>query len=329
MPLCQPDWGKRMEKIKPSSPLFVFIVLLGLFLILSCSGPKIQKSQSMGVYHRVNKNETAQMIAGAYQIRIQKLAQMNNAIDLNSIKEGDVLFIPEANRVIDNINTNIKVTDTPSSKEVKKTIPKSFRNPTKNQDTKRDVSSVKEVPAAAYKKDLPPDTKSPAKPQSKAVALAKPAPLKTFSGENTSEERVVSKSKLKKSEEEIKTDKNRFIWPVRGTVKTRFGLQPNKTYNNWIKIVSSAGTKVKAAASGTVIFSSDLKNYGETIIIRHKDNFATVYTHLKKRYVKIDQNVRKGEAIALMAAKDDAGEAYINFEIRFKGKAHNPLSFLP
>ncbi|MFZ3056397.1 MAG: M23 family metallopeptidase, partial [Smithella sp.] len=126
-----------------------------------------------------------------------------------------------------------------------------------------------------------------------------------------------------------KIDKNRFIWPVRGKVKTRFGLQPNKTYNNWIKIVSNAGSKVKAAAAGTVIFSSELKNYGETIIIRHKNNFATVYTHLKRRYVRIDQSVRKGEIIALMAGKDDAGEAYINFEIRLQGKACNPLLFLP
>ena len=120
-----------------------------------------------------------------------------------------------------------------------------------------------------------------------------------------------------------------FIWPVRGSVKTRFGIQPNKTYHNWIKIVSPTGAKVKAAASGTVIFSSLLKNYGETIIIRHKDNFATVYTHLKKRYVKTDQNVKKGEVLAIVAEKDDAGETYINFEIRLKGKARNPLFFLP
>ncbi|KUG21598.1 lipoprotein nlpd [hydrocarbon metagenome] len=318
-----------MEKIRPSFLLFVFFILIGLSLITSCSGPKIQKSQSMGVYHRVKKNETAQMIAGAYQIRLQKLAQMNNAIDLNSIKEGDVLFIPEANRVIDNTNTNIKATDTASNTEVKKTIPKIIKKTTRNQDTKKDVRPAKEVSVAVHKRDSSPDTKSLVKQQAKTAVLAKPAPLKTFSGDNTSEERMETKSKFKKSKEEIKTDKNRFIWPVRGTVKTRFGLQPNKTYNNWIKIVSGSGTKVKAAASGTVIFSSDLKNYGETIIIRHKDNFATVYTHLKKRYVRIDQNVRKGEAIALMAEKDDAGEAYINFEIRFKGKAHNPLSFLP
>ncbi|MFA5323043.1 MAG: M23 family metallopeptidase, partial [Smithella sp.] len=89
------------------------------------------------------------------------------------------------------------------------------------------------------------------------------------------------------------------------------------------------GAKVKAAESGTVIFSSTLKNYGEAIIIRHKNNFATVYTHLKKRYVKIDKSVRKGETIAVVGEKDDAGETYINFEIRLKGKAHNPLLFLP
>jgi lipoprotein NlpD len=129
--------------------------------------------------------------------------------------------------------------------------------------------------------------------------------------------------------EEIQIEKNRFIWPVRGSVKTNFGIQPNKTYHNWIKIVSPARTKVKAAASGTVIFSSQLKNYGETVIIRHKDNFASVYTHLKKRYVKTDQNIKKGEMIAVVGETDDAGDAYINFEIRLKGKARNPLFFLP
>jgi lipoprotein NlpD len=112
-------------------------------------------------------------------------------------------------------------------------------------------------------------------------------------------------------------------------VKTSFGIQPNKTYHNWIKIVTVAGKPVKAAASGTVIFSSPLKDYGETIIIRHEKEFATVYTHLKKRNVKIDQNVKKGEVIALVGQKDKEGNAYLNFEIRLRGKARNPLFFLP
>jgi lipoprotein NlpD len=318
-----------MEKIKPSTLILIFFILSGLPLILSCFSPQIQKAQTMGVYHRVKKNETAQMIANAYQVRLQKLAEMNNAANLNSIKEGDVLFIPEANGVIDNINTNVKATTTKADVEIKKAIPKIFKNPARNQDAKKEVSPAKEMPAAVYKKDSLPDTKSSAKQQSKADVSANAAPLKTPSRRNIPEERVEPKSKLKKSEEDFKIDKNRFIWPVRGNVKTRFGLQPNKTYNNWIKIVSNAGTKVKAAASGTVIFSSELKNYGETIIIRHKNNFATVYTHLKRRYVRIDQSVKKGEIIALMAETDDTGEAYVNFEIRLQGKACNPLLFLP
>ena len=146
------------------------------------------------------------------------------------------------------------------------------------------------------------------------------------------DEKINSKPKVQPPVEEkeiIQGGKGRFIWPVQGRVKTRFGIQPNKTYHNWIKIASAASTKVKAASSGTVIFSSALKDYGETIIIRHEKEFATVYTHLEKRYVKIDQNVKKGESIALVGQKDEAGNAYINFEIRLRGKARNPLFFLP
>ena len=86
---------------------------------------------------------------------------------------------------------------------------------------------------------------------------------------------------------------------------------------------------MKAAAAGTVIFSSQIKDYGQTVIIRHEQNFTTVYTHLNKRYVKADQSVKQAETIALVGEKDESGIAYINFEIRVKGKASNPLSFLP
>ncbi|MBN1474708.1 MAG: M23 family metallopeptidase [Syntrophaceae bacterium] len=128
----------------------------------------------------------------------------------------------------------------------------------------------------------------------------------------------------------VKADMRKmFIWPVQGIVKTRFGRQPNKTYYNWIKIAAPAGTEVKAAANGTVIFSSHLRDYGQTVIIKHQNDFTTVYTHLASRYVKADQSVKQGETIALVGAKDESGKAYINFEIRVKGKADNPLLFLP
>jgi lipoprotein NlpD len=308
MPLCQLDWRERMEKIKPSLAS-VFFILLALSLIFSCFRPQVQKTQAAGVYHLVKKNETILMIANAYHIKLQDLAEINNITDFNSIKEGSVIFIPDASQVINDVTAHVKTL--------------------KKATDVKEVNSAEEAPVADYKKEASSVAQSSAQHQPRVAILEKPVSAKAIQGKKLADENIEKNSKVKKPEQDIKIDKNRFIWPVHGSVKTNFGIQPNKTYHNWIKIVFNTGTKVKAAASGTVIFSSQLKNYGETVIIRHKDNFATVYTHLKKRYIRADQNVKKGETIAVMGETDDAGDTYINFEIRLQGKALNPLLFLP
>ncbi|MBN1662926.1 MAG: peptidoglycan DD-metalloendopeptidase family protein [Deltaproteobacteria bacterium] len=127
----------------------------------------------------------------------------------------------------------------------------------------------------------------------------------------------------------LQFDKKRFIWPLPGRVISRFGIQPNGMYLNGIKIAAKEGTPVVAAAEGIVIFSASLKGYGETIIIKHEDNFATVYTHLFDRMVNIEHRVKKGDKIALLGRSEKEGEAYLNFEIRQNNKARNPLFFLP
>jgi lipoprotein NlpD len=127
----------------------------------------------------------------------------------------------------------------------------------------------------------------------------------------------------------IKFDKERFIWPVKGKVRSRFGFQRDGTYNNWITIAAKEGAPVLAAASGTVIFSNSLKDYGETIIIKHQDNYATVYTNLSGRIAQVDDKVKKGSRIAFLGKTEKKGEASLNFEIRHKNKARNPLFFLP
>jgi lipoprotein NlpD len=282
--------------------LVCFFCAIFIFIsIISCSGSQVQKTQAKGVYHRVKKGETAWNIARAYNIKLQDLAEINNIEDPALIKEDTIFFIPDANQVIDDVMTHAKIMDSPVSAPV-------VADSSKVTDLQQPAPDKKTVPSEEFvsKKAIPAqkgtDKKNESRPKAKLPVEEK---------------------------EKIKIEKGRFIWPVQGTVKTRFGIQPNKTYHNWIKIVSVAGKQVKAAASGTVIFSSALKDYGETIIIRHEKEFATVYTHLNKRYVKIDQNVKKGETIALVGQKDEAGNPYINFEIRLRGNARNPLFFLP
>lgn len=252
-----------MGKVSSSLASVVYITITLSFFVVSCS-PHLYKTPAKGVYHLVKKNETPQMITQAYNISSFDLARANNIKDIHSIREGSIVFVPSAKKVVD-IAT----------------------------DTKTKHTGVV------------------SRPQTIVVEPKKPIPKKPAAAQKK------------------RAGQNSFVWPVQGTVKSQFGMQANKTFHNWIKISSVAGTKVKAAESGVVIFSSSLKNYGETIIIRHQDSYATVYTQLQKRYVGIDRSVKKGEIIASLGEKNEAGDVYFNFEIRLQGQAQNPLELLP
>jgi len=272
--------------------LLFFLLGCG-FLIISC-GPELyiqkEKPSYRGVYHLVKKGETFYSIAKAYNINMQELAEINNIINPDLIEENTVIFIPEANQVIDDV-----------------------------------MHAAAKDESVAEKENKGRETAKPAT-EKKAARPLKQEKVKTAKAARPKEETFRQHAEQK---ETIHYDKKRFIWPVRGSVKTRFGIQPNKTYHNWIKIVSRSGEPVGAATSGTVIFASTLKDFGETVIIRHEDNYATVYTHLKKIKIKVDQNIKRGETIAFVGEKDESGDAYINFEVRLRGKARNPMFFLP
>jgi lipoprotein NlpD len=129
---------------------------------------------------------------------------------------------------------------------------------------------------------------------------------------------------------QIRVDKGRFTWPVRGPVITRFGIQPSGMKYNGIKIAAKENAPVQAAAAGTVIYASYVKGYGETVIVKHDENYTTVYAYLKNTVAKRDERIKKGEKIAAVGPSQElGGEPYLYFEIREKNRARNPLFFLP
>ncbi len=341
-----------MEKIK------FLLIIFTLPFVFACFQSQTHKDTSTGVYYLVKKSETIEGIARAYGVPEQQLISVNNIKADHPVQEGSVIFIPSAGRV-----QNKVIADTTPKQIVRKTeTTKKIDSSVKDSMIKKQEKEVKplvevtDIDVAKPRKASVDATRSSETKKSKMVIIAEPekttvpatipsggketAPspsdvtdektsVKIVPDKKVADDRILTPSPTAEPEEKITTGKNKFIWPVRGTVAAHFGKQPNKTFHNWIKIVSAAGVRVKAAEAGTVIFSSHLKNYGETIIIRHNNNFATVYTHLKKRNVKIDKTVKKGETIAVLGEKDEDGAVYMNFEIRLQGKARNPLLFLP
>lgn len=140
--------------------------------------------------------------------------------------------------------------------------------------------------------------------------------------------------KLPKEEQEktydapIQTDHSKFIWPAEGTLMSGFGIRNGRRHDG-IDISAKLGTPIKAAASGKVVFSSRLSGYGNTVIVRHPDNFFSIYAHNKQNKAKKGASVKKGEVIAYMGATGNATGSHCHFEIRHGQKARNPLFFLP
>lgn len=140
---------------------------------------------------------------------------------------------------------------------------------------------------------------------------------------------VVPASVERSKEGKIVVQKDRFIWPVAGNLESTFGIRNNSRHDG-IDIAAPEGTPIKASDDGTVVYeSSELRGYGNVIIIKHKDDFYTVYAHNKKNNVKMNDRVKKSDVIALVGSTGNATGSHLHFEVRQGKTVRNPLFYLP
>ena len=89
-----------------------------------------------------------------------------------------------------------------------------------------------------------------------------------------------------------------------------------------------AGDPVKAVGAGEVIYSgSDLKGYGNMLIIKHNNNFLSTYAHNRVLAVQEGDKVAQGQTIAQMG-QSGSDHVHLHFEMRYQGEAVDPLKFM-
>jgi len=158
------------------------LIILALSLVVSCVNPQIQKTQTKGVYHLVKKNETLQMIAQAYGVRLKDLTGTNNITDVKSVKAGSVIFIPDANQVIDNIH--VKTMDTAAGTKTNKTNKHSsgiVKNPEKSDEVKKEKMAIlSEASVDASPQEAPPAASEPKRGSQKMRFLKKHLRLRQY-----------------------------------------------------------------------------------------------------------------------------------------------------
>lgn len=119
-----------------------------------------------------------------------------------------------------------------------------------------------------------------------------------------------------------------LIWPVKGNIISGFGRRGSRDHDG-LDIKAPKGTPVYAAKKGTVIFADVRSGYGNLVIIRHDDNYFTVYAHLDKILVKKGKIVKQNELIGKVGQTGRATTPHLHFEIRYKTDPKDPVLYLP
>ena len=116
-------------------------------------------------------------------------------------------------------------------------------------------------------------------------------------------------------------------WPVRGRVISAFG--GGGADGDGIDIAVPEGTPVKAAENGVVIYAGNgLKEFGNTVLVRHEDGLVTVYGHAKSLEVSRGDKVRRGQEIALSGMSGNADSPKLHFEVRKNSAPVDPRKYL-
>lgn len=124
---------------------------------------------------------------------------------------------------------------------------------------------------------------------------------------------------------QISTGDVQFVWPANGKVLRPFDNDKLKG----IEIDGKVGESVLASADGQVIYTgSGLRGYGKLIVIKHNNNYLSVYGHNSKILVKENSNVKQGSKIAEIG-DTDSDRPKLFFQIRRDKNSLDPLRILP
>ena len=117
--------------------------------------------------------------------------------------------------------------------------------------------------------------------------------------------------------------------PVNGTILHKYGAtQAGEVKWKGIVISASAGTAVKAIASGRVILANWLSGYGQVVVIDHGKGDMSLYGYNQAVFVRTGTLVKAGQKIAEVGNSGGQGRSALYFEIRRQGNAVNPMNWL-
>lgn len=125
----------------------------------------------------------------------------------------------------------------------------------------------------------------------------------------------------------FKIDLRGFCMPTPSrNITSRYGYRATfRRQHKGLDIKVYTGDTIVAAFDGKVrIVRYDRGGYGKYVVIRHTNGLETIYGHLSKQLVAVDDEVKAGAPIGLGGNTGRSTGSHLHFETRLLGRAIDP-----
>lgn len=125
-----------------------------------------------------------------------------------------------------------------------------------------------------------------------------------------------------------------FMRPLEGNITSPFGerispITSEKEHHTGLDIDTTAGTEVRASATGTISKVGVDERFGNYIIITHNPVFSSCYAHLESAQKAEGETVQQGDIIGIAGQTGNTTGPHLHFEIRKGEQRVNPVPYLP
>jgi len=288
--------------------------------------------------HRVQSGETVYGISRQYGVDMSQLVQRNNINPPFTIRVGQRLVIP--GRVVE--AQSVAALPRQSTPEPEPVV--RFESKLTEEERRKLAEEPLDAPLAVTPRDETPQAPLAGGPRAPRQAdadraapqqvAAAPVPQRGFAvsadgfprprmkPEGVSRVAIAGPKIVPRPEAR---SKDTFLWPVQGRVISSYGPKPGGLHNDGVNIAAPRGTSVRAAENGVVVYAgSELKGFGNMVLVKHADGYVTAYAHTADVLVRRGDRVRRGQAIARVGSSGNVDRPQLHFEIRKGRKAINP-----
>jgi len=120
---------------------------------------------------------------------------------------------------------------------------------------------------------------------------------------------------------------NNFTIPVTGHITSCFGFRHWRWhYGTDLKL--QVGDSVHCSFNGMVRIARRSRSFGNYVVIRHHNGLETIYGHLSKILVNINQPIKAGDVLGLGGNTGRSTGPHLHYEVRFLGNSLNPTDII-